>query len=363
MQRKGFVRWGVLLALLALAIRRLASPDWIERYYSRGFFSVYRMFWDTILTSWFPVALLYVLILVLLYRLWRAGQRWRKLEGIQKLWSFLLGLVGLVGWTVFSFLVLWGFNYGRIPVEQKLGLELSSPPRELLEYQIRTEATALADLRQQIPGADTSALAASVFPDDQEVRLRASLEEVLNYYGYPVIGAVRGRLVYPKGLFLRFSSAGLYLPWTGEGHVDGALLRIQQPATMAHELAHGYGFGDEGTCSFWAYLCAFRQTDPALKYALRLGYWRRLASGWRRADPEAYASFRQTLDVGIVADLEAINRNNAAYPDLMPRFRDATYDAYLKAQGIEEGLENYGKVILLVEAWRQEAGAFLQEAN
>lgn len=361
MQRKGFVRWGIILAALTLIIRALASPEWIERYYSRGFFPLIRMFWDTMVTSWFPVALLYLLLLVLLLRLIRSINRWLKLKGVQRLWSFLAGLLGLAGWIVFSFLLLWGFNYGRIPVEEKLGLELTAPLREDLQRQITTEALALAQLRQQIPAADTTALSDRHFPPDMEDKLRTSLEEVLTYYNYPVIGKVRGRLVYPKGLFLRFSSAGLYLPWTGEGHIDAGLLRVQQPYTMAHEMAHGYGFGDEGSCSFWAYLTAFRQNDPALQYAIRLGYWRRLAAGWNRVDPESYAAFRSTLDRGMVADLEAISRNNAAYPDIMPRFRDAAYDSYLKAQGIEEGMENYSKVILLVENWRKEAGAFLQD--
>lgn len=361
MLRKGFVRWGIILAALTLTIRALASPEWIERYYSRGFFPLMRMFWDTLLTSWFPFALLYILILILLLRLIRAINRWRKLKGGRRVWSALLGLVGLMGWIVFSFLVLWGFNYGRISVEEKLGLELTPPAREALQLQIETEARALAELRQQITGADSLALNDSHFPPEMEDQLRTSLEEVLTYYNYPVVGGVRGRLVYPKGLFLRFSTAGLYLPWTGEGHIDAGLLRVQQPYTMAHEMAHGYGFGDEGSCSFWAYLTAFRQNDPALQYAIRLGYWRRLAAGWNRVDPESYALFRASLDRGMVADLEAISRNNAAYPDIMPRFRDAAYDSYLKAQGIAEGMENYSKVILLVENWREGASAFLQD--
>lgn len=360
MNRKGFVRWGIVLAAMALVVRAIASPGWVEQYYSRGFFPLFRMFWDTLLTSWFPLALMYLLLVVLLVRFVRAIMRWRKLKGIQRLWSALAGLVGFMGWLVFSFLLMWGFNYGRIPVEEKLGLTLETPERSDLQAEVTREAVALASLRQQIPGADTTALDASNFPANSESQLRDGVEKVLTYYDYPVVGSVRGRLVYPKGLFLRFSSAGLYLPWTGEGHIDGGLIDLQQPYTMAHEMAHGYGFGDEGSCSFWAYLTAFRVADPALQYAIRLGYWRRLAANWRRVDPEGYDQFRPTLDKGIVADLDAINANNAAYPDIMPKFRDAAYDSYLKAQGIAEGMENYSKVILLVEAWRKEGSAFLQ---
>jgi hypothetical protein len=360
MDRQGFVRWGIFLAALALVVRAIASPEWVEQYYSRGFFPLFRMFWDTLLTSWFPLALLYLLLVVLLVRLIKAFVRWRKLRGTQRLWSALLGLVGFLGWLVFTFLLMWGFNYGRIPVEDKLGLTLETPDRSDLQQEVVEEATALVLLRKQIPNTDTTALNAAHFPKNSEDQLRAGLEAVLTYYDYPVVGSVRGRLVYPKGLFLRFSSAGLYLPWTGEGHIDGGLLRLQQPYTMAHEMAHGYGFGDEGSCSFWAYLTAFRVADPSLQYAIRLGYWRRLAASWRHVDPESYDPFRASLDKGLVADLEAINENNAAYPDIMPKFRDAAYDSYLKAQGIAEGMENYSKVILLVEAWRKEGDAFLQ---
>lgn len=363
MLKKGFVRWGIILAVLALLLRAVAGPSWIEQYYSRGFFQLFRMFWDTLLTSWFPMALLYLLVLILLLRFSRAVYQWWKLEGLKKLWSFLAGLLGLLGWGVFSFLLLWGYNYGRVPVEEKLGLELVPPMREVLQAQIKTEAATLANLRAQIPNAGEEALTARYFPSDLEQQLSNALEEVLTYYNYPVVGKVRARTLYPRGIFLRFSSAGLYLPWTGEGHVDAGLLLLQRPYTMAHELAHGYGFGDEGTCSFWSYLTAFRVQNPALKYAIRLGYWRRLAAGWARADRERYDEFRATLPAGMIADLEAINENNASYPDIMPRFRDAAYDSYLKAQGIAEGMQNYGKVVLLVEAWRKTATPFLEDAK
>ncbi len=359
MLKQGFVRWGIILGSLALLIRVLAGPEWIERYYSRGFFQLFRIFWDTILTSWIPFALLYILLLVLLLRFARAVYQWWRLRGVKRVWSLLGGITGFAGWLAFTFLIMWGYNYGRIPVEQKLGLNLQPPDWEVLQGQIEQQATELAQLRQQIPGITDAALEAASFPLDMEAQLRNGLEEVLSYYNYPVVGAVRGRLVYPKGLFLRFSSAGLYLPWTAEGHVDAGLLHVQRPYIMAHELAHGYGFGDEGTCSFWAYLTAFRVSDPSLNYAIRLGYWRSLAARWLRFDPDGYQRFRKALPAGIVADLEAINANNASYPDIMPRVRDAAYDSYLKAQGIAEGMQNYGKVILMVEAWRPDAGPFI----
>ncbi|PSR11177.1 MAG: hypothetical protein C7N36_17865, partial [Bacteroidetes bacterium] len=327
-------------------------------YYSRGFYPLFRLLWDTLFTGWFPFALLYVLAVVLFMRGIRAVVHWVKLRGNAKLWSAVAGLLGFAGWTMFSFLLMWGYNYGRIPVEQTLDLQLRAPAPEMLATIVRTEASTLAELRAQVPGSDTLALGPEQFPANMEQQLSQAVEAALTYYNYPIVGKVRGRVLYPRGVFLRFGSAGLYLPWTGEGHIDGGLIDLQRPYTLAHELAHGYGFGDEGTCSFWAYLAAFRAKDPALQYALRLGYWRSLAAGWARSDSEAYLAFRTTLPRGMVADLEAINANIAAYPDILPALRDVAYDSYLKAQGIDEGIQNYGKVVLLVETWREQAQAF-----
>ncbi|MCB0582976.1 MAG: DUF3810 family protein, partial [Phaeodactylibacter sp.] len=71
---------------------------------------------------------------------------------------------------------------------------------------------------------------------------------------------------------------GLYFPFTGEGHIDAGLHPLQKPYVMAHELAHGYGFGDEGTCNFLGYLACIGSDDPVIAYIGHLNYWRTLAA-------------------------------------------------------------------------------------
>ncbi len=349
------ITW-IALGLLAILLRWLIPASSIEEVYSRGIYQVVRMAIDFLIASWMPVAILYVFLIGGLGLLIQRTRRWwrQSMATRQRIFSALFGVLAFVGGAVFLFMTLWGFNYGRLPVEQVLNLSLEKPDIAYLESRVRSEGIALVELRAQIPGSDTTTLADATFPEDMEHQLREALEGMLSAYGYPTQGRVRGRILYPRGIFLRFSSAGLYFPWTGEGHIDAGLLPIQRPYTMAHELSHGYGFGDEGTCSFWAYLTSERTADPALKYAIRLGYWRTLAATWLRADREAYLAFRETLDTGIIADLEAINENLTAYPDILPELRYAAYDSYLKAQGINEGMLNYNRVVLLVESWRRE---------
>ena len=183
--------------------------------------------------------------------------------------------------------------------------------------------------------------------------LGMNVEKLLEKLGYPTAGEVRGRLLQPKGILLRFSTAGVYFPWTGESNIDAGLHPVQIPFTLAHEFAHGYGFTDEGTCNFLAYLACIQSDNKLFRYSGQLSYWRYLASAYRRHNREAYKVFFEKLPKGVVADLYDIDANSDKYPDILPRFRDAAYDTYLKTQGISEGEKNYSRIIMLVKSWRE----------
>jgi len=179
------------------------------------------------------------------------------------------------------------------------------------------------------------------------------LEKWLVKYGFPINGRVRGRLLRPKGTLLSISTAGVYLPWVGEGHIDAGMYEIQFPFVIAHEMSHGYGFTDEGTCNFIAYQAMRESDNPFFRYSAVLGYWVYLANAIAQYDYEAYKSFYKTLPLGIRNDRRIIRQYSDSYPDIMPYFRDAFYNQYLKTQGIEEGMKNYSRVVMLAAAWRE----------
>jgi hypothetical protein len=235
-----------------------------------------------------------------------------------------------------------------------MGLEVKPLSVWELKSELEMETKALVELRSLIVGvSDSIALERHHFPEDLEVHLRENLSKTLIQYKYPGKGHIRGRLLRPKGVFLRFSSAGLYFPFVGEGNIDAGLHPIQWPYVMTHEMAHGFGFADEGTCNFWAYLSCTASPHPAVAYAGHLSYWRSLAIQYQRYEREAYQNFRKTLPAGIIADLDRINQEMDKYPDFVPNLQPQMYNAYLKAQGIHEGLLNYKRVIMLVHAWRK----------
>lgn len=352
------------LAALAVLLRVSLPAGTVETYYSRGVFPIIRTVFDALL-GWVPIPLFYAFWLIVIYRIatgflkiirgYRAARRELSVRGavagatVEVLVQWSTGILLLI--TIF--LLGWGLNYGRHPVDEVLTITRYSPTLAELRGFVHTEAEELATLRATFT-EDTSALTAALFPADLEAAVRPHLVAALVAHGYPAPGRPNVRQLRPRGVLLRWGTSGVYWPWAFEANMDAGLHPLQKPSVMAHELAHAYGFGDEGTCNFWAWLAGTQAQDPSLAYAYRLTYWRRMAGKLRRAEPDAYALWRKdSLAPGIRNDLAAIYATAALYPTLAPALRDQTYNAYLKVQGVEEGLLSYGTVIELVEGYRR----------
>ncbi len=351
----------ILLGLLTIIFSSVLPAGFVEQFYSRGLFLGIRWMF-TGLNSWLPFASVYLLFFILLGWLGfifvnslRTRQPWPK-----KILTGFHSLLAFAGAVIFFFQMLWGFNYGREPLEKTLGISPNPLTAEELRSELWAATKEVAQFRFKlpgdIPGSGDSVVSAALVPPDLENTMRNELTKFLNDWGYPTPGKVRGRLLWPKGLLLRISTAGVYIPFTGEGNIDPGLHYLQLPFVMVHEMSHAYGFGDEGTCNFLAYLACTQSDDPFLQYVGHLYYWRYVAADFKAFYPEEFQELFETLPTGMKADLAAIRREMEKYPDILPSVRDAAYTAYLQAQGIHEGLKYYDRVIMLVYAMRKKMG-------
>lgn len=348
--------WGIGLGMFAVVLRFIlgAFPQIVESLYSRGLYKLVRVILDSV--HWaLPFSVLYLMVLLLLVSIYFGFKKWKrsKRSFLGKTSQALFSLVSLIGWIVFLFLFLWGFNYGRIP----LATQIKITPRPLklatVIEELKTREPKLVELRSNISGAQPdNSFSLAALPENMEEHLRQGLENQLVKLGYPRTGFPTVRTGYPKGILWGFGAIGFYNPFTGECNVDPAVHPIDRPYVVAHELAHAYGFGDEGTCNFLAYLTCKNSNHPFVQYAGIFNYWQYLYYSFRRADQESFAAYYQALPEGLKTDVLAIEANNAAYPDFFPtNFRIATYDAFLKSQGVSDGYASYNQVVMLVYAW------------
>ncbi len=348
--------WGIGLGVMAVILRWLLgfSPQLMETVYSRGLFKIIRVVLDSI--HWIlPFSGLYLLIISLLVAIFFGVKKWKQSQRsfLGKMGQSVFTIGSLAGWIIFLFLFLWGFNYGRIPIVDQLKISPKPLKLETVVEELNARQIKLVELRSNIPAAkpDTS-FTLDDLPNNMVEHLRQGLENQLRALGYPATGFPTVRTGYPKGIIWRFGAIGFYNPFTGECNVDPAVHPIDRPYVVAHELAHAYGFGDEGTCNFLAYLTCKNSNHPFIQYAGIFNYWQYLYYSYRRTDRENFNKFYETLPPGLKTDVQSIEANSAAYPDFFPTsFRIATYDAFLKSQGVSDGFASYNQVVMLVYAW------------
>jgi len=345
----------ITLGLVAILVRVLLSfsPELTERIYSRGIFLGIRYLLDYTLGR-LPIPFVQVFLVGLfVFLTYKVRSLIRTHESfLSSLKRVSLGVVSFSFAVVFFFLVLWGYNYGRLPIENSMQLSPNPLTLNELKAELEINTTEVVEARMSIPSITDSAIQETFLPVDLENEVRQEIEKLLKKLDYPTVGTVRGRMLHPKGILLRFSTAGVYFPWTGESNIDAGLHPIQVPFTLAHEFAHGYGFTDEGTCNFLAYLACIQSDNQFFQYSGHLSYWRYLASSYRLNDRAGYSEYFKNLPKGMVTDLYSIDANSDKYPDILPSWRNAVYDTYLKTQGIFEGVINYNRIVMLVKSWR-----------
>lgn len=330
-----------LLLFWALPYR----SSFVERVYSRGIFAVYRVIWDHTI-SLLPFGVIYgVIILALAYPL----SSFFKKIALKAKW-LLLGkrLIMLISVAVLMFYWLWGFNYKRQSFRDIVQLSSSQPDVTYVLDEYCRVTDSLVALRIELNAAGLDSFHVS------EKQLKNDLKRAYKKMGLPTYGNVRARKIKPKGSLLHISTAGVYLPFAGEGHIDAGLHPITHPFTMMHEMSHGYGWTGEDVCNFLALMAAVNSQNVQVRYSGYFGYWRYLRSQVFQINREDFDIFYRAVPQEILRDFKDINAYAQRYKDIMPELRDLFYDSYLKSHGISSGLINYSQMIVLTHEWKEQ---------
>ena len=350
-------KWIFLFGItILLFFGNLVSHVQVFEYYFSGFFQGIRWIWDHTL-GYSPVPWIYVLAGGLVYYIFRELINLYRYSFEMK-YSFFWKraaskMVSGVCLIIFLFFILWGFNYKRAGLFDELGVKVSTPDSLALIQEAELTINILNGLRVQLL-PDSTAL--DTVPDFAalENEIRKQQIHLLNMYKVPSNGRVRVRKIHPEGSLLVWSAAGIYIPFVMEGHIDGGLHPLQWPFVAAHEMAHGYGYTDEGDCNFIGFITCMMSEDLFIRYSAWLGYFRYLYYDIRALDKKLALDYFHTLHKGVRADLAAISAQSNKFPDWLPWWRDLVYHNYLKVQGVKEGLKSYNLIVRQVMSWKKE---------
>lgn len=293
---------------------------------------------------------------------------WKIVSFIIKLFSRPINLLG-IGTVLFKslgviiaiymlFLLLWGFNYYRLPFSDLIGLEVGTSTSSDLEELCTYLVEQTNELRTMV---EEDHLGFMTVSSSLDVLKRAKLgyeEAALVYpqlagsYGQPK-KVVLSRLMSYLGIW------GVYFPFTAEANINVAIPYSQLPAIVCHEMAHQRGFAREDEANYIAYLTCKYHPDADFQYSGHLLALIHSIRVLQKHDPILAAKLQDKYSSGVRRDLVELRQFSLQHQGPLENISSQVNDYYLKVNNQKEGVKSYGRMVeLLLAEYKKSPGAF-----
>jgi len=337
--------------LIGFGIQTLASlmPETVETYYSQTFYH-YLVRWMSAGNKLVPISLGELLIAGVIvwytvWTLWYLGRAFRREAGIVDIFKVLfLQWAWLFAWGFVVFLIMWGLNFQRMPIADRLDLERRGDGREEI---ISVGNRIIGGINRNYTTRDAVALTGSSQLTLTHTRLEQAIES--GFQQETMIGpASQGGVSSPKPLL--FSNVatwldirGAYIPFTGEAIYNDKVLDCDLPFTIAHIKAHQRGYAREDEAYFIAYVICIKSPEPYIRYSGFL-HGLKVLDYLARSDVQAATALKAQIISQATADV-------LARESFWPKARSETFSplingvigVYLRANRVRGGLKNFSE--------------------
>jgi len=248
---------------------------------------------------------------------------------------------------------MWGMNYYRAPLSEKLNLTESKDFKKLLFF-----TKQLMDKTNQIQVQITRDSSVAVkIPYTDDVVFQKTIE------GYQNLEKRHPFLAYenPSVKTSLFSTgltymgyAGYLNPFTNEAQVNDILPNFRFPIVTGHEIGHQLGYSAENETNFIGYLVTSNNNDIYFQYsayAYALGY---CLSDIRRGDKEAFDSLIKQMNSGVKANFQEMNEFWNSYQNPMEPLFKSAFNTFLKANNQSEGIKSYNAMVRFLVPYHEE---------
>ena len=262
-----------------------------------------------------------------------------------------------VGLSIYAgFCLLWGVFYGASAFQEKSGLTARGGTAEELSALTQYFADRLTILAPQVKRDKDGCFAVSrqeIF--DDAMRAYDGIVQEFDCLSKPEVSPKA--FVSSRGMsYLDFS--GFYFPFTGEANLNDESPACYLPANICHELAHQQGIATEQECNFVGIMAAVLSSSDIYRYSGYLMGYVHLSNALYRVDRDAWQSIRGSLPDTVRADLQENHDYWAQFSGPVQTVANAVYDGFLKSNGLQDGIQNYGTVVDLLLAYYYDTGDF-----
>ncbi len=350
----------LLIPISSLLVRwySLAPESW-EYYYSLNInkFFIQSM---SLIYGIFPFSVFEVLAAIfaigltiyLIYLVIQCIKNIKKKQFLKTLGTGILNIGVVTSVLYFSFIFLWGLNYQRPQFGVKENLLVGEYTTEELSQLYKYLLRKAGKIRENLPEDENGIMVA--YGDYRDIFERA-------IEGYKVVSTEFEGLGGDYGdakpflisEYLCYTGiTGMYSPFTAEPNVNIAIPDMYIPSTTCHEMAHQRGYGFEDQCNFIAYITCVAHPDLDFQYSgylLGISY---ISNALASTDFEKLVEANNTMMTEKVRnDLNAGNEFWEQYKGEVQEVSEQINSNYLKANGVESGVDSYGQVVDLLLAY------------
>lgn len=320
-------------------------PEVVERCYSNEFYPIVSKLLR-ILFGHIPFSvgdLLYFLLIVFVLQwIWTARKSWKTN------WKTnILKITSCFSVFYFVFHLLWGFNYYRQPLFEKMTIERDYTDEDLLLFTQKLIAKTNT-VQFQITQDKKAAIKfpysqAEVFQMSQTAY--STLAKEYSAFQYSELSAKKSLFSLP----LTYMGFGGYLnPFTNEAQVNYLMPMYNSPSTGCHEMAHQMGYASESECNFIGFMASVKNKDLYFKYSgYSFALWYCLAN-WQVRNKNVYKQLLQTVHPGILKNYQESDLFWKSYETPIETGFHLFYDTFLKWNQQKEGMEGYSKFVNLM---------------
>ncbi|MNS25658.1 hypothetical protein D3C72_575580 [compost metagenome] len=290
----------------------------------------------------------FVVIIAILVWFWSKRKSWKR-----EWKNNMLTVLSFVSVFYFLFHLLWGFNYYRQPLFEKMKIERDYTDADLLVFTKKLIAKTNA-IQSQITKNDSLKV---IFPYSQEQVFEMNLNGYKNlskdysYFSYENLSAKKSIISLP----LTYMGFGGYLnPFTNEAQVNYLMPMYNSPTTSCHEMAHQMGYASESECNFIGFMASVKNDDLYFQYSGYSFALRYCLGNWQARDEKIFGQLLKTIHPGILKNYQESEDFWKQYETPIETGFHAFYDNFLKLNQQKDGMEGYSKFVNLMVNYYKE---------
>ena len=332
-----------LQVILILVLKKF--PHFVENYYSNTIFLQLAGFLRSAFGK-IPISigdLIYLFFIVYsLFTVWQTQKKWKQNWGI-----YLLKMVNVISVFYFLFHFLWGYNYYRVPLFEKMKLEKQYTTADLYRFteklilktnEIQFTITKNKNLKVVSPLMHNNLIVISKNGYD-------NLAKRYLFFEYQTPSIKKSVFSLPLS-YMGFS--GYLNPFTNEAHYNSYSPNYNAPMTICHEMAHQIGYASESECNFIGYLTANSNDNYYFQYAANTMALKYCLRAVQLKNEKLALVYLSKINKGIIENFNEDKQHYQKYHTFIETGFEIFYDSFLKLNQQKDGIEGYSKYLDLL---------------